>query len=143
MIEYLIPGGIILLGIIISLYFLLKKRYRTPHVAENYERIREKLTLREEEPEEDEESYDNISSGGFSIEGFIGGFIVILIGVFMIGLIAEQVNLAISQMNMKTPASSISQAMLSSIPWFFGIALLGIVIAIIYNSPRIGNVGVC
>jgi small-conductance mechanosensitive channel len=106
---FLIPIGLITVGVFIFLFNIFKA-YRKNKAIKHYEKIRDKLTLREPEPEP--ESGD---SGGFSISSLIGGFITVVIGVMLIPTIAEQV------------------------PVVFAIAIMLVGIAVAYNALRRGG----
>ena len=87
------------------------------------------------------------------IANLIGGFISILIGVSLIGPIATQVNLAATSQNASgVTCTSITQAgcansalylssswgstVLTLVPGFFALGILGIGIAVTYSSLR-------
>jgi len=91
---YLISGGILGLGFLISLFFILWGKRKQTKGIDSYKRIRDKLTVREPKPEK-ETSY----SGGFSIGNLIGGFIVILVGFTLFPTISEQVGIACDDMS--------------------------------------------
>lgn len=98
----------------------------------HYENIRDKLTVRQK-PEVIE-----TSGGGVGMLGnLIGGFIVILVGVMLIPAVTQQVSKASqsSGMNVTTWGSTV----LTMVPAFFIIGLIGIIVAIVASQLR--NVG--
>lgn len=79
MLGYLIAGGIFLLAIIFSIYFLTKGKQRSKAIR-HYELIRDKLTLREPEiKEEVEELEEEIEGGEMNLTSLIGGLIVLIV----------------------------------------------------------------
>jgi hypothetical protein len=103
---------------------------------EHYESMRDKLTLRKK-------PQVSVSSEGGSGVGMlgnlIGGFVVIFIGVALLGPVAQQVGQASQQMNTMnatTPSTQMAETMLKMVPAFFAIAIIGIVIAVIFSAFR-------
>ncbi len=79
---------LVVIGFAICLYFLLRHKRKSQSI-QHYEDIRDKLTLREEEPDpepEEEQEYQ----GGF-LGNLIGGFITILIGFNLLPTIITEV----------------------------------------------------
>ncbi len=70
------------------------------------------------------------------INRLIGGFVAILIGVSLIGPIAEQVNTAAVTNGNLYNASSWGATVLKMVPGFFALGILGIGIAVTYGSLR-------
>jgi len=70
------------------------------------------------------------------INRLIGGFVSILIGVSLIGPIADQVNTATVSTANLTLVSSWGSTVLKMVPGFYALGLLGIGIAITYGSLR-------
>lgn len=70
------------------------------------------------------------------IARFINGFISILIGVSLIGPIADQVNTAAATGSSLTNATSWGSTVLKIVPGFFAIAILAIGIAVLYGNLR-------
>ena len=70
------------------------------------------------------------------IARFINGFISILIGVSLIGPIADQVNTAAATNGSLYNASSWGATVLKIVPGFFAIAILAIGIAVLYGNLR-------
>lgn len=147
---YLIPIGLILIGILIFV-FNVARAYRRSHGLKHYEGMRDKITLEElrhdqkqemgiEEDDSDDDSDDGESGGfGFSISSIIGGFIAILIGVSLIGPIASQVAQATNESamgNVTMPMTEMTKSILGIVPAFFAImiAIIGIMIA--WNAFR-------
>jgi hypothetical protein len=70
------------------------------------------------------------------INRLIGGFVAILIGVSLVGPIADQVNTATGAAANLTLMSSWGSTVLRMVPGFFALGILGIGIAITYGSLR-------
>lgn len=70
------------------------------------------------------------------INRLIGGFVAILIGVSLIGPIADQVNTAAVATSNLSLMSSWGATVLKMVPGFFALGILGIGIAITYGSLR-------
>ena len=68
------------------------------------------------------------------INGLIGGFVAILVGVSLIGPISQQVNTAAAG-DLLT-VSSWGATVLKMVPGFFALGILGIGIAVTYSSLR-------
>jgi len=68
------------------------------------------------------------------INRLIGGFVAILVGVSLIGPIAEQVNTATSSTANLTSVSSWGSTVLRMVPGFFALGILGIGIAVTYGA---------
>lgn len=133
---FLIPIGLITFGVFIFLFNVFKI-YRKNKAIKHYEKIRDKLTLREPESEPEPESGD---SGGFSISSLIGGFITVVIGVMLVPTIAEQVNIASTQINSTGyPNAGATLQIMKIVPVFFAIAILLVGIAVAYNALRRGG----
>jgi hypothetical protein len=110
---------------------------------EHYENIRDKLTVRKKkEIEVTNEGSGSIIGGGM-LGNLIGGFIVIFIGISLIPVIMQQVGIAknsTNQNNVTTPSTQLSDTMLNMIPLFFGLAMVGVAIAIIAGALRSSGV---
>ena len=70
------------------------------------------------------------------ISRLIGGFVAILIGVSLIGPVADQVELAGISGGHLENATSWGVTVLKLVPGFFALGILGIGIAITYGSLR-------
>lgn len=70
------------------------------------------------------------------IGNLIGGFVAILVGVSLIGPIADQVNTAAATGSSLYNSSSWGAAVLKLVPGFFALGILGIGIAVTYSSLR-------
>jgi hypothetical protein len=70
------------------------------------------------------------------ISNLIGGFVAILIGVSLIGPIAQEVNTATSSTANLTAVSSWGSTVLKMVPGFFALGIMGIGVAITYSSLR-------
>jgi len=70
------------------------------------------------------------------INRLIGGFVAILIGVSLIGPIADQVAFAADPAGNLTNASPWGATVLNMVPGFFALGILGIGIAVTYGSLR-------
>ncbi len=88
MLYYIISGGIVTIGFCICLFLIFRHR-RKAKAIRHYEKIRDKLTLREPEPEPEPEI--ETSGGGGMLGNLIGGFIVVMVGINLIPEIAKQV----------------------------------------------------
>jgi hypothetical protein len=166
MIEYIIIGGGILFGLIgflIGTYLVMRSYRESPSIG-HYKRIIDILTLRKLRKKGDigapntytdntgddhikhyEKMRDKLTTRtkskkeeGFSLPiplgTLIGGFITILIGVTLLPEIAKQVGVA--QSNMNVTGTESASAVLSMIPLFFGLAIVGVVIAVVAGALR-------
>jgi len=70
------------------------------------------------------------------IARLIGGFVAILIGVSLIGPVSSEVNTAAVTGGDLANAASWGATVLSLVPGFFALGILGIGIAITYGSMR-------
>ena len=70
------------------------------------------------------------------IANLIGGFVSILVGVSLIGPIAQQVNVTAKTGGDLYNASSWGATVLNLVPGFFALAILGIGLAVTYASLR-------
>jgi hypothetical protein len=70
------------------------------------------------------------------INRLIGGFVAILIGVSLIGPIADQVASAAASGSNLTANTSWGATVLKMVPGFFALGILGIGIAVTYGSLR-------
>ncbi len=89
---WLIAGGIIFLGFIIFLFLILKARKKHKAIK-HYEELRDKLSIREAEEatnitEEVCQAYE-----GFSLGNLMGGFIVLFVGVTLLPIITEELDI--------------------------------------------------
>jgi len=70
------------------------------------------------------------------IANLIGGFVSILVGVSLIGPIAQEVNTVAGANSALTNASSWGSTVLKLVPGFFALGILGIGLAVTYASLR-------
>ena len=70
------------------------------------------------------------------IANLIGGFVSILIGVSLLGPIADEVTFASNASSPLVATSSWGATVLQLVPGFFALAILGIGIAVTYSSLR-------
>jgi len=70
------------------------------------------------------------------IANLIGGFVSILIGVSLIGPIAQQVNTVAAVGSDMYNSSTWGASVLLMVPGFFALGILGIGIAVTYSSLR-------
>ena len=70
------------------------------------------------------------------ISRLIGGFVAILIGVSLVGPIAEEVNTAAAATSNLSINTSWGSTVLKLVPGFFALGILGIGIAVTYGSLR-------
>jgi hypothetical protein len=70
------------------------------------------------------------------INRLIGGFVAILIGVSLIGPIADNVNTVAKSTDNLSLMSSWGATVLKMVPGFFALGILGIGIAVTYGSLR-------
>ena len=70
------------------------------------------------------------------INRLIGGFVAILVGVSLIGPIADNVNVAAKSTDNLSQMSSWGATVLKMVPGFFALGILGIGIAVTYGSLR-------
>jgi hypothetical protein len=70
------------------------------------------------------------------IANLIGGFVAILIGVSLVGPIAEQVNTVAATNGNLYNSTTWGATVLKMVPGFFALSILGIGIAVTYSSLR-------
>lgn len=70
------------------------------------------------------------------INRLIGGFVAILIGVSLVGPIADQVNAVANTGGSLYNATTWAATVLKMVPGFFALGILGIGIAVTYGSLR-------
>ena len=70
------------------------------------------------------------------IANLIGGFVSILVGTSLIGPVATEVNTAASNTGALYNASTWGATVLTLVPGFFALAILGIGLAVTYSSLR-------
>ena len=70
------------------------------------------------------------------ISRLIGGFVAILLGVSLIGPVAEEIQTATATSEALPNASSWGSTVLQLVPGFFALGILGIGIAVTYGSLR-------
>jgi hypothetical protein len=70
------------------------------------------------------------------IANLIGGFVSILVGVSLIGPIAQEINTATAATSNLTAVSSWGSTVLRLVPGFFALGVLGIGLAVTYASLR-------
>ncbi len=120
-----------LIGILFFIYALLKTKKK--HKAlRHYEEIRDKLALREPEPEEEIEEEDYSSGIGISLGNIIGGFIVLLVGVMILPEIVNELNSA-------TMAANVTGSMETTLgltTLFFSLAIAVVAIIMLTTSFR-------
>lgn len=138
---YYIAGGIFLLAIIIFFYLAKKKKYRDKTAAENYEKVRNKLTIREEEKEQEPE--EDIGGMGLSSILVPTIFLFFVFGVILIvgTEVMSQMSLALNESSLAyNQTNTLSIAMTSSITNFIPIIgviiLLTVVILLISSVTR-------
>ena len=146
----IISSVCIVVGIIAFFFLMRPRKYRDPSAADQYTKVRNKLTVREEKkPEKPEETEEDGSPFSF-FGNIIGGFVVILIGVSLIGPIANVVNDINNNTNNNNtnqtcvanafgeclPWSSISSTMLKMVPAFFGLSVIAVALAIVASALR-------
>ena len=128
---YLISGIILGLGFFISLFFILWGKRKQTKGIDSYKRIRDKLTVREPEPEK--ESY---SGGGLSIGSLVGGFIVLfivlLVGASLLPAISEQVGIAQTESNI----TGAGETMIGLVTLFFALAVACAAIGLAVSGLR-------
>lgn len=116
---YIVSGVIVGLGILLFIFLALRKKYRTPTAAQNYENIRNKLTVRELEKPNKEVKEETHSGGGLG--SIIEGCIVIMVGIGLLPAVSDQIQQAYSVANV---TSSVSYTMVNLVTWFFVIGLV-------------------
>lgn len=70
------------------------------------------------------------------IANLIGGFVAIIVGVSLIGPVADEVNTTANHGSALVNVSSWGATVLNMVPGFFALGILGIGIAITYSSLR-------
>jgi len=134
--------GLNVIAVIIFIFLVLHYRKKWQGIK-HYEKIRDKLTVREEEPEDYDATGEATRGFSFPIGNLIGGFIVILVGINIISVVADEVNLANQAMNATTELTSAASTITNLVPMFFalGIMVAGVSLAIggLRNAGLIGD----
>ena len=136
MIWYVYVGWVVLC-LIAFFYLSTRKKYRDPSAAQNYEKTRNKLTLREiKEPETN--VTEEVEGVHFDLGLLVGVFIVLIVGVSLLGTIADQISGAMNStaINNSSMSSSAVGTIASVVPIFFIIAVIGTVIAMLAGFFR-------
>lgn len=134
--HWIIAISLVSLGIILFFYLASRKKYRDATAAPNYEQIRNKVTLREKEPEVVIEDIGEYSGGGGMLGNLIGGFIVILVGTSLAPEISKIVNSAAMESNL----TGSSETMLTLVPLFFTLAI--VVASLSMMAKGLNNAGI-
>jgi hypothetical protein len=123
----------------------LRKKGDIKHIEESgedpikhYEKMRDKLTIWRRR--NNRQSYWPLDS---STSTFLRGFVVIVIGVTLLPMVAEQVNVAQSSSSNVTvfgDSTAWGTTMLQIIPGFFALAILGVAIATVFQALRSGGI---
>lgn len=130
----------IILGIaaFIFLILILRSKWKqNPKHIEEYAESRNKTTFRKKEEKKEEEQKDSRFS--FSLSGLVGGFISLIVGVFLLGQINEAVQTASTELNATVVGYEslvATQQVLNSIPIVFAVALIMIVLGTIFSAFR-------
>lgn len=138
--QYLIYFFVIIaVGIIFFLYLATRRKYRDPSAAKNYTKIRDKLTLREPpKPKVRKVKKDSIFEH-LTLESMITGFIVLLIGAFMLPAVSQSVNDAQSSMASANVSGSIDGAASTIVGLttvFFALAIAITIITVVFGGLR-------
>jgi hypothetical protein len=131
-----INGGIVLLGILSFIFLVwksrrIKKSISKPDAIKHYEKIRDKLTLREKK----EERLDNVNIPRINLGNLIGGFIIIFVGTALLPTVANLVTAAQTVTNVTGASSKV----LGLITLFYALAISTSIIVIAAQELR--NVG--
>ena len=70
------------------------------------------------------------------IANLIGGFVSIIVGVSLIGPVADEINTTANYGSALVNVSSWGATVLNMVPGFFALGILGIGIAVTYSSLR-------
>lgn len=120
---------ILVVGVIVFLFLANKYRKKAKGI-QRYEKIADKLTVREPEPEPEPEESPRIGFGW--IPNIIAGFIVILVGMSLIPTINESVNLAQAESNV----TGVSDTIVGLTVLFFTLAVVISALAIAFTGIR-------
>lgn len=120
---------ILVVGVIVFL-FLANKYRKKARGIKRYEKIADKLTVREPEPESEPEESHVIGFGW--IPNIIGGFVVILVGTSLIPTISDSFNLAQAESNV----TGVSDTMVGLTVLFFTLAIVASAFAIAFAGIR-------
>ena len=138
-IYWIISGGIVVLGFIYCFFIIWKSRrlkklaVSKPEAIKHYEKVRDKLTFRENV----ENLVDKTPIPNVSLSNIIGGFVVILIGTALLPEISKQVTLAQNTTNVTGAANTL----VGLTTLFFALAIsasaIGIVAMALRNSGSV------
>jgi hypothetical protein len=132
---WLISGIILGVGFIICLFLILRSKWKVSRKnIDDYEEGRNKLTYRKKK----EVNVLSSAFSGFSLSNLIGGFIVIIIGVTLLPMVAEQVSLAQNTTITSNVSSvdSVSSTMMGLVTLFFALAIAFSAIGIVFSGLR-------
>lgn len=134
---YILVGAIILIGIYLFFYLSTRRKYRDATAAHNYEKIRNKVTVREEESEENESDYEDAGLPGMSLSAVISGMVILVIFLTIGGSVFSTVSESMvgSQIsNVTTSSSQLTTGIFTLLPIFMILAIAVIIISIISSA---------
>lgn len=137
--QYIVAGAIVVAGIFLFFYLATRKHYRDPSAAQNYEKIRNKLTTRDLEVEEDEEPVEGSGalSSVVSIFGAIIGLgIMVMVSVSIMGQLNSSVANMTAAGNVTTALTEQVSLIGSFFPVMIAIMILMSVVFVIFRFIR-------
>lgn len=126
----IIALGILGLGIILCLGLIFWGKRKAKAII-HYEKLRDELSLRDEEECEEETEY-----GGGMLGNIIGGFITLFVGFTLLPIIQDEVAMASTYSNITSTMTPATQTMLNMAPIFFMITIVIIATSIIFAGLR-------
>lgn len=142
MVAWYIYAGGVTITLILFIYLATRRNYRDPTAAQNYEKIRNKLTTRKLlEPKEEE--YED---SGFNLQSLILGIVVIGITITVGFSILDTMTAELANMttatNVTTEMTDQLTTMSNFIPLVFIVMIAGIILTMISKAfSNYGEVG--
>jgi len=134
-----ISGTIVILGIVISLIFILSKRNSINKRIAHYEKIRDELTIRKKKKKvEIIKSIDEVSSGTSS-GSLLSSLITIVVIIMVGGTIIDGIDEELTNAQINSTMTDSQKTILDLVPLFFIIAAA---ISLFYSGLRtVGLIG--
>lgn len=141
--SWLISGIIVAVGIFICLILILRSKWQqSKRNIEDYKEGRDKLTFRKDKEESKEKSQFGV--GGI-LSTLIGGCVVLFVGMSLLPIISQQVNLSVESIttssNLTSNDAEAIASLLEIIPIFFALTLVGIAIVVVASMFSQRNTG--
>lgn len=144
---YLISAGIVFLGVVLFFYLSSRRKYRDPTEAQNYEKVRNKLSTRKlkVEEEQEEESFGLFNPASF-VTTMMGLAIIVFVVVIVMGTSQTVLSADSSAYNsiniiVSNVLSGVTGFFSSATPFFAIFAVLIIILALVVMVIVVSSFG--